>query len=95
MPQVCGARYLIISSNIHMLDDRLQCRLLVQNKGGIIFIPNQALAHERVRLVLNKQPWLMHMAERERRPFAWMITITGRRLDRCEKLRRTARLPLR
>lgn len=90
IPPIANDEYLIISCNIEMLENRLQARLLVENETGIVFIPNQAFAHERLALVTNKRAWLRHPADLERRPFAWYITMTGRRLNRSARLRRHA-----
>ena len=75
-----------------MLENRPQARLLVLNTAGIVFIPNQEFAHERLKLVLNKQAWLRHLAELERKPFARSINIVDRRFNRNRTLRHHSRL---
>jgi hypothetical protein len=94
IPLIGREKWLVISSNWHMLKNRLEARLIVESKMAIVFIPNQALAHERLRLVLNKQRWLKHLCDGEKRPLAWSIGMDGRRYDRRVLLHRYSRLPV-
>jgi hypothetical protein len=70
---------LVITGNKEILRTEAQRGLWIQNGvGGVFLTTNHMTALNELRLLLRKLAWLERIDREERRPFAFMLTPTGK-----------------
>lgn len=79
IPFVAARGYLVFSCNTAILAAEAQRALLIEHRVGAVFL---ASGQERklavLRLILNRWDWLEQIDAHEERPFAYMLSISGR-----------------
>lgn len=79
IPRVGREGWLVFSQNRAMLDNERELELLIQHRVGIVFLTNgNQRAHRVMRLLLNRWPWLEAVEAGANRPFAYLMTLSGR-----------------
>jgi hypothetical protein len=78
IPIVAGENRLILSRNSQMLEPQYERQILIDNKAGLVLLPQHVSALTLLRLVLSKWDWLTLVWEAEARPFAFRIAQSGR-----------------
>jgi PIN like domain len=80
--------FLVISHNKRMLRVQAQRALLVVERVGIVFVPNQATVPELTDLTLAKRRWMEGIDASIERPFAYVVHRDGQTAVRALVLSR-------
>jgi hypothetical protein len=80
--------FLVISHNKRMLRVQTQRALLVTERVGIVFFPNQATVPELTDLALAKRRWMEGIDATIDRPFAYIVHRDGKTAERSYALYR-------
>ena len=79
IPAVGRDGYLVFSCDTGILEAEAQRTLLVRHLVGAVFLTTgQEKSFEVLRLVLRKWDWLQSIDRYEARPFAFLVTMSGR-----------------
>ena len=79
IPVVGRKNWLLFSCNKGILQAEAQKNLLISHKVGAVFLTTgQERSPDILYLILRKRKWLEKIDAEVERPFAFMITITGR-----------------
>ena len=72
--------YLVFSCNTGILVAEAQRNILIEERVGAVFLTTgEVRSRDVLKLILNQWEWLEWIDETEERPFAYLITISGRK----------------
>jgi hypothetical protein len=79
MPFAGRGGWLVFSCNKHLLDADAQREMWIrENVGGVFLTTGEEKKREVMLLILKKWDWLETIAKHEPRPFAILMTLTGK-----------------